>query len=73
MWLENEKALKRTIELHSYFKRCFSYLKEEKKITPKDDGFRTILDKTGFPLHLTKLDFLSLYVMKLNHFLLFFK
>ena len=61
MWLENEKALKRTIELHSYFKRCFSYLKEEKKIPPKDDGSRTILDKTGFDCMLQNWIF-SLYM-----------
>ena len=38
-WLVNEKALKRAIKLHSYFKRSISYLKEEKKIPPKDDCF----------------------------------
>ena len=60
-WLENGKALKRAIELHSCCKRYFSYLKESKKIPPKDDRFTIILDKMGFPLHRATLGF-SLYM-----------
>ena len=56
-WLENGQALKRAIKLHSYLKRYFSYLKEEKKIPPKDDCFTTILNKMVFPLHLATLEF----------------
>ena len=59
-WLENRKALKRAIELHSYFKRYFSYLNEGKKIPPKHYHFTTI-DKTGFPLHLATLEY-NVYV-----------
>ena len=49
--------MKRVIELHSYFKRYFSYLKEGKKIPPKENHFTTILDKIGFLLHLATLEF----------------
>ena len=72
-WLENGKALKRAIESHSYLKRYFSYLKEEKKIPPKDDRFTTILDKMGFPLHLPILEFSLFICNEIEPFLTFFK
>ena len=48
-----------SIELHSYFKRYFSYLKEKKKKPPKDDRFTT--DKMGFSFHLVTLE-VSLFI-----------
>ena len=72
-WLENGKALKRVVQLHSYFKRYFSYLKEEKKIPPKNDRFTTILDKMGFPLHLATLEFSLFICNEIEPFLTFFQ
>ena len=72
-WIENGKALKRPIELHSYFKRYFSYLKQEKKIPHKDDPFSTLLDKMGFPLHLATLKFSLVICREVEPFLTFFK
>ena len=73
-WLENgRKALKTAIELYSYFERYFSYLKEEKKIPPKDDRFTTILDKMGFPLHLATLEFSLFICYETEPFLTFFQ
>ena len=51
------ESIEKDPQVISYFKRCFSYLKEEKKIPHKDDCFTTILDKMGFPLPLTTLNF----------------
>ena len=69
-WLVNGKALKRGIELHSYFKRYFSYLKEKKKKPPKDGRFTT--DKMGFSFHLVTLEVSHFICDKVEPFLTLF-
>ena len=65
--LENGEALKRGIELHSYF--LLFYLKED---PPKDDRLKTILDKIGFPLHAGTLGFTLFICNEIEPFLTFF-
>ena len=67
------QPLKRAINLHSYFKRYFSYLKEEEKTPSKDDCFTVILDEMGFPLHLATLEFFLVIFNETESFLTFFK
>ena len=57
----------------AYFKRYFSYQKEEKKIPPKDDRFTTIVDKMRFPLHLVTLEFSLFICNEIEPFLTFFR
>ena len=66
--LENGEALKRGIELHSYF--LFFYLKED---PPKDDRLKTILDKIGFPLHAGTPEFTLFICNEIEPFLTFFQ
>ena len=58
-----------SLQLHQLH---FSYLKEEKKIPPKDDRFTSFLDKVGFPLHLATLEFSVFICNEIEPFLTLF-
>ena len=59
-------------ELHSYFKRYFSYLKEKKKNTTQRRSLHNYFT-LGFPLHLATLEFFLFICNEKEPFLTFFQ